>query len=45
MAPVPVAPDVGTPEFCQVPFLEKYNFEFVKSTATPIISPVSKVFP
>ena len=22
-APVPVEPDVGSPEFCQVPFLEK----------------------
>ena len=44
-APVPVEPLVGSPEFCQVPFLEKYNFEFVKSKAIPIISPAPKAAP
>ena len=36
---MPVEPDVGTPLFCQVPFLEKYNLLLSKSKATPIISP------
>ena len=37
-APVPVAPEVGSPESCQTPFFEKYNFAFVISRAMPIIS-------
>jgi hypothetical protein len=40
IAPVPVAPLSGSPLFCQVPFLEKYNLLLSKSNATPIISPV-----
>ena len=44
-APVPVEPDVGTPLFCQTPFLEKYTFKFVISKATPRISPFVKDAP
>jgi hypothetical protein len=43
--PVPVAPEVGSPEFCQTPFLAKYNLLLVLSIATPIISPAVKVSP
>ena len=45
IAPVPVEPDVGSPDSCQVPFLEKYNLLLVKSNAIPIISPEVKVLP
>ena len=46
-AVIVIAPvlDVGSPEFCHVPFLLKNNLLLSKSRATPSISPVVKVFP